>query len=142
MSWGAPAVCGCSSAPFVAGLPLLAWWLRRRASERFGTEENLAALQIGRPAGFRAARAVLRCSASCSSSWRSRGRSTGRARASCASAASTWSVVLDFSRACSREMCVGATSERAKAELTRLLGDPDGDRVGIVAFAGETMNFP
>ncbi len=32
--------------------------------------------------------------------------------------------------------------ERAKAELTRLLDELDGDRVGVVAFAGETMEFP
>jgi Ca-activated chloride channel family protein len=32
--------------------------------------------------------------------------------------------------------------ERAKAEVLRMIRELDGDRVGVVAFAGETMEFP
>ncbi len=143
MSWGAPAVLWLLlGVPFVAGLPLLAWWLRKRARERFGTAENLSALQLGKPAGFRAARAVLlvlglvlTVVALARPQYGSRTRILRKRGVDVV-------VVLDFSKSMLARDVRPSRIERAKAELTRLLGDLDGDRVGIVAFAGETMEFP
>lgn len=143
MSWGAPGVLWLLlGLPLVVGLPLLAWFLRRRARERFGTRENVAALQLGWPAGFRAARAVLLVLglvlivvALARPQYGSRTRILRKRGVDVV-------VVLDFSKSMLARDVRPSRIERAKAELTRLLGDLDGDRVGVVAFAGETMEFP
>lgn len=51
-------------------------------------------------------------------------------------------VALDFSKSMWAEDIAPSRIERAKAELSAFLGQLAGDRVGIVAFAGETMEFP
>ncbi len=143
MTWGAPSVLWLLlGLPFVAGLPLFAAFLRKRAAARFGTAENLAALQVGRPAGFRAARAVLLVlgfvllvMALARPQYGSRTRILRKRGVDVV-------VALDFSKSMLARDVRPSRIERAKAELTRLLGDLDGDRVGIVAFAGETMEFP
>jgi Ca-activated chloride channel family protein len=51
-------------------------------------------------------------------------------------------VALDFSKSMLAEDVKPNRIERAKAELMAFLSELTGDRVGIVAFAGETMEFP
>ncbi len=51
-------------------------------------------------------------------------------------------VALDFSKSMLARDVKPNRIERAKAELSRLLEELGGDRVGIVAFAGDTMQFP
>jgi Ca-activated chloride channel family protein len=51
-------------------------------------------------------------------------------------------VVLDFSKSMLAQDVRPSRIERAKAELTRFVSELGGDRIGIVAFAGETMEFP
>lgn len=51
-------------------------------------------------------------------------------------------VVLDFSKSMLAQDVRPSRVERAKAELTRFISELGGDRIGIVAFAGETMEFP
>lgn len=51
-------------------------------------------------------------------------------------------VALDFSKSMLAQDAYPSRIERAKAELERLLDRAGGDRVGLVAFAGETMSYP
>ena len=49
---------------------------------------------------------------------------------------------LDFSKSMLAKDVRPSRIERAKLELSRLFGELTGDRVGVVAFAGDTMEFP
>jgi Ca-activated chloride channel family protein len=51
-------------------------------------------------------------------------------------------VALDFSKSMFARDAYPSRSERAKAELNRLLDTLKGDRIGLVAFAGETLSYP
>jgi Ca-activated chloride channel family protein len=51
-------------------------------------------------------------------------------------------VALDFSKSMLARDAYPSRSERAKAELNRLIDSLTGDRIGLVAFAGETLSFP
>jgi Ca-activated chloride channel family protein len=51
-------------------------------------------------------------------------------------------IALDFSKSMLARDVHPSRIKRAKAELERLLSELDGDRVGLVAFAGEAMAFP
>lgn len=51
-------------------------------------------------------------------------------------------VALDFSRSMLARDIYPTRLERAKSELVRFFDDLHGDRVGLVAFAGETMSYP
>jgi Ca-activated chloride channel family protein len=51
-------------------------------------------------------------------------------------------VALDFSRSMLAKDVYPSRLERAKRELDQLLDGFAGDRVGVVAFAGETLNYP
>lgn len=51
-------------------------------------------------------------------------------------------IALDFSKSMLAQDVHPSRIRRAKAELELLLNDLDGDRVGLVAFAGDAMAFP
>lgn len=51
-------------------------------------------------------------------------------------------VALDFSKSMLARDVKPSRVDRAKAELMRFISELGGDRIGIVAFAGETMEFP
>jgi Ca-activated chloride channel family protein len=51
-------------------------------------------------------------------------------------------VALDFSKSMLARDLYPSRIERAKRELERLIDDLSGDRVGLVAFAGETLKYP
>jgi len=51
-------------------------------------------------------------------------------------------VALDFSKSMLAQDVSPNRIDRAKAELSRMLTELAGDRVGLVAFAGDTMEFP
>jgi len=51
-------------------------------------------------------------------------------------------VALDFSRSMLATDIYPSRLERSKRELGELLGTLAGDRVGVVAFAGETLTYP
>ncbi len=51
-------------------------------------------------------------------------------------------VALDFSKSMLAKDVYPSRLERAKRELERLLDHLAGDRVGLVAFAGETLGYP
>jgi Ca-activated chloride channel family protein len=51
-------------------------------------------------------------------------------------------VALDFSKSMLTRDVFPTRIERAKRELERLMDDLAGDRLGLVAFAGETLRYP
>jgi Ca-activated chloride channel family protein len=51
-------------------------------------------------------------------------------------------VALDFSRSMLAKDVYPSRLERAKRELERLMDRLGGDRIGLVAFAGETLSYP
>jgi Ca-activated chloride channel family protein len=51
-------------------------------------------------------------------------------------------VALDFSRSMLAKDVYPSRLERAKRELEQLIDSLGGDRVGLVAFAGETLSYP
>jgi Ca-activated chloride channel family protein len=51
-------------------------------------------------------------------------------------------VALDFSKSMLARDVYPTRLDRAKAELARFIDSLHGDRVGLVAFAGETMSYP
>ncbi|MEO6951272.1 MAG: VWA domain-containing protein [Polyangia bacterium] len=51
-------------------------------------------------------------------------------------------IALDLSRSMLAKDIYPSRLERAKAEVSRLLDELHGDRVGMVAFAGETLAYP
>lgn len=128
--------------PLAAGLFALAAYLRRRANERFGTAEALEGLVVGRSAGFRATRGVflvlalgLVVLALAAPQCGSRTRILRRRGIDVV-------VALDFSKSMLARDVRPSRIERAKAEVIRFVEGLEGDRVGIVAFAGETIEFP
>jgi Ca-activated chloride channel family protein len=51
-------------------------------------------------------------------------------------------VALDFSKSMLARDVYPTRLDRAKAELSRFIDSLHGDRVGLVAFAGETLSYP
>lgn len=128
--------------PLLAALPAFAWWQRRRAVRRFGDEGTVRSLVAGRSGPWRATRAVLFVSAIALTigalagpQWGSRTRVLRKRGVDVV-------IVLDFSKSMLARDVRPSRIERAKAEVIRFVEELDGDRVGIVAFAGETMEFP
>jgi Ca-activated chloride channel family protein len=128
--------------PFLAALPVLASWLRQRTTARFGKPELVQQLIVGKPGAFRAARGVffvmaiaLALFALASPQYGSRTRILRRRGIDVV-------VALDFSKSMLARDVRPSRIERAKAEVLRFIQDLEGDRVGIVAFAGETIEFP
>lgn len=133
---------------FLAAIPLLAaalfigFRLRRRAMTEFGSDASLAKLTQGRAAGLRATRAVvLMLGITCVVVALARPQYGSRTRMLRKRGIDVV-VALDFSKSMLARDVRPSRIDRAKAEVTAFLNDLDGDRVGIVAFAGETMEFP
>ena len=128
--------------PLLAALPIVAWQLRKRALSRFGSQATAAQMIAGRSAGLRATRAVilllgiaLTIVALARPQYGSRTKLLRKRGVDVV-------VVLDFSKSMLAQDVRPSRIERAKAELLRFISGLAGDRIGIVAFAGETMEFP
>lgn len=128
--------------PLVAALPLLAWWNRRRATRRFGDPETLQSLTAGRSGRWRATRAVLLVAGIALTVVTLAGPQYGSRTQILRRRGVDIVVALDFSKSMLAADVRPSRIQRAKAEITRMLSELDGDRVGIVAFAGEAMEFP
>ncbi len=128
--------------PLLVAAPIAAWRLRRRARARFGSEAMAAQMIVGRSAGLRATRAVLlvlgialTIVALARPQYGSRTKLLRKRGVDVV-------VALDFSKSMLAQDVRPSRIERAKAELTQFISELGGDRVGIVAFAGDTMEFP
>ena len=142
MSWGAPEWLWCLLAvPTLVGALLFAAYRRQKRTERFGNASTLDRLIAGDPFWWRAVRGVLLCLALtliviaiASPLYGSRTRVLRKQGIDVV-------IALDFSKSMLAEDVHPSRIRRAKAELELLLSDLDGDRVGLVAFAGETIEF-
>ncbi len=128
--------------PLFAGLAYFASVRRERATRRFGDPRVVSSLVIGDARRWRAARAVLFTLglafvlvAMAGPAYGSRTRILRRRGVDIV-------VALDFSKSMLARDVRPSRIERAKAEVLRLVDELDGDRVGVVAFAGETIEFP
>lgn len=128
--------------PVVAALPLAAWWLRRRATRRFGQDGVLGPLVAGRSGPWRATRGLLITVTFALLTLALAGPQVGSRTRILRQRGLDIVVALDFSKSMLARDVRPSRIERAKAELGRLIEELEGDRVGIVAFAGETMEFP
>jgi Ca-activated chloride channel homolog len=128
--------------PIVIGLFLLSWRMRKRATEAFGAPSTVSRIIVGRSPGLRAARAVILVLglsflivALARPQYGSQTRMLRKRGVDIV-------VVLDFSKSMLARDVKPNRIDRAKAELTEFISKLGGDRIGIVAFAGETMEFP
>lgn len=143
MTWHAPSLLWLLALVPLLGVALFVGFrLRRRAAQRFGTDAQLSRLLVGRAAGLRAARAVILLLgvaalvlAMARPQYGSRTRMLRKRGVDVV-------VALDFSKSMLARDVRPSRIERAKAEVTAFLDELGGDRVGLVAFAGETMEFP
>jgi Ca-activated chloride channel family protein len=128
--------------PIAAGLFFVAWLLRRRASAKFGDPEIARALTAGTSGPWRAARAVLWTLALLCAIVALAGPQYGTRSRILHRRGVDIVIALDFSKSMLARDVRPSRIDRAKAEIRRLIEEMDGDRVGIVAFAGEAMEFP
>ena len=143
MSWHSPDMFWFLLAvPVLIGIMAAGWRWRLRAAERFGTAQAVGRMVRGRPAGWRAARVVLfvlaigfTIAALARPLYGSRVRMLRKRGVDVV-------VVLDFSKSMLARDVKPNRIERAKAELLHFISGLGGDRIGMVAFAGETMQFP
>jgi Ca-activated chloride channel family protein len=143
VTWHAPSLLwGLLLVPLLALVLLVGFRLRRVTAQRFGSDASRTALVIGRSAGLRATRAVLILLgiAACivALARPQYGSQTRMLRKRGVDVV----IVLDFSKSMLATDVRPSRIERAKAEVTKFLDELGGDRVGMVAFAGETMEFP
>lgn len=128
--------------PLLAAALFIGFRLRRRAMARFGSEQSMQRLTQGRSSGLRAARAVvLLLGIACTLIALARPQYGSRTRMLRKRGIDVV-VALDFSKSMLARDVRPSRIDRAKAEVTAFLNELAGDRVGIVAFAGETMEFP
>ncbi len=122
----------------------LAWaaWARRKALARFGDPLLVARLRDGSPAGWRAARAVLLLVAAALLALATARPQHGSRTEVVSRRGIDVVIALDVSKSMLARDVQPSRIERAKAELVRLLEEEPGDRVGVVLFAGETMEYP
>ena len=128
--------------PVVIGLLLLRWRLRSRATKRFGDPTTVGALVAGRSGPWRAARGILWVLAFALLVIALAGPQYGSRTRWLRQRGTDVVIALDFSKSMLARDVRPSRIDRAKAELVRFLDELRGDRVGVVAFAGETMEFP
>jgi Ca-activated chloride channel family protein len=116
--------------------------LRRRALARFGSAAAIEA-QLRRPGPYlRAAKAIaLTLGVACLALAAARPQYGGRIQM-LKKRGIDLVVALDFSKSMLAQDVRPSRSERAKLELNELINLLTGDRIGLVAFAGDTMRFP
>ena len=131
-----------SVVPVLGAMMAYAAWARRRDLARFGEVRLVEGLRDGSPAGWRAVRSGLVLLAAAL-------LAVGAARPQHGSRTEVVSrrgidvvVCLDVSKSMLARDVAPSRIERAKAELERLLAEEPGDRVAVVLFAGETMEYP
>lgn len=127
--------------PLLSAAAFWGWRLRQRALLRFGTGAGPSLIR-GRAAGMRATKAVLLLMGLCAGivalarpQYGSRTRMLRKRGVDAV-------VALDMSNSMLAQDVKPNRIDRAKAELTRFISELGGDRIGLVAFAGETMEFP
>ena len=120
----------------------IAFARRRRALKRLGNPELIARMSATASVPRKVARAALLCAAlGLLALALARPQAGGRARLE-KQRGLDLVVALDFSKSMLAKDIYPSRLERAKRELERLMDRLAGDRVGLVAFAGETLTYP
>ncbi|MBN2575719.1 MAG: VWA domain-containing protein [Deltaproteobacteria bacterium] len=120
----------------------IAFVLRRRALARLGNPSLIARMAAVTSVPRKVARATMVCLAiGLVALALARPQSSGRARLE-KQRGLDLVVALDFSKSMLAKDIYPSRLERAKRELERLMDQLSGDRVGLVAFAGETLTYP
>lgn len=125
--------------PALAGLAVWVFLRRQRAVARFGTAPGMVA---GRATGLRATRAALLLGGLALVVFALAGPRYGSRTRLLRKRGVDVVVAVDFSKSMLARDVRPSRTERAKAELIRFFDELAGDRVGLVAFAGETIEFP
>ena len=129
-------------APVLVGLLVHGFRERARARDRFGLPETVDRLVIGRAPRLRATRGVLLVLGIMLLIVTWAGPQYGSRTRMLRKRGVDVVVALDFSKSMLAQDVRPSRIERARAELTSWLGTLGGDRVGIVAFAGDTIEIP
>jgi Ca-activated chloride channel family protein len=115
---------------------------RRRATEIFGNSATVKPLIAGRAQWWRTTRALIMTVGFALTIIALAGPQYGSRTQVLRKRGIDIVIALDFSKSMLARDVHPSRIKRAKAELERLLAELDGDRVGLVAFAGEAMAFP
>lgn len=121
------------------------WWnaaRRRRATQMFGRSATVDPLISGGAQWWRAVRAALLMLGMALLIIAFAGPQYGSRTRVLRKRGIDIVIALDFSKSMLAQDVHPSRIKRAKAEIERLLGELDGDRVGLVAFAGDAMAFP
>ena len=143
MSWADPQVLWLLGLVAVAVAAL--WWnagRRQRATEMFGKSATVEPLIAGRAKWWRVTRATLMVIGAALLIVAFAGPQYGSRTRVLRKRGIDIVIALDFSKSMLARDVHPSRIKRAKGELERLLSDLDGDRVGLVAFAGDAMAFP
>jgi Ca-activated chloride channel family protein len=143
MTWGdIPALWLLTAVPILVVAYALDGQRRRRLLERIGHHAMIARMIASFSPARRRWRAVLSVAAvALLALTLARPQMPGRAKLT-ESRGLDLVVALDFSKSMLARDIYPTRLERAKAELARFIDTLKGDRVGLVAFAGETMSYP
>ena len=143
MSWADPEMLWLLGLVPVAVVAL--WWnaaRRQRATEMFGKSATVEPLIAGRAKWWRVTRATLMVVGAALVVVAFAGPQYGSRTRVLRKRGIDIVIALDFSKSMLARDVHPSRIKRAKGELERLLSDLDGDRVGLVAFAGDAMAFP
>jgi Ca-activated chloride channel family protein len=126
------------------GIAGLSWSAarRKRATEMFGKSATVEPLIAGRAQWWRATRALVMTIGFALTIIALAGPQYGSRTQVLRKRGIDIVIALDFSKSMLARDVHPSRIKRAKAELERLLAELDGDRVGLVAFAGDAMAFP
>ena len=136
------ALWGLGLVPILGAWLVAVWVLRQRTYGRFGDPHTARSLLVGRSGGLRAARGTLLVIALASTIVAVAGPQYGSRTRTLRKRGVDVVVALDFSKSMLARDVRPDRITRAKAELTQFIEELQGDRVGVVAFAGETLEFP
>lgn len=128
--------------PFAGAAALASWRMRRHALRRLGNASTVGLLLAGRSGPWRAGRAVLRLLGLALVIVALAGPRFGSRTEVLRKQGIDVVFALDFSKSMLARDVRPSRIERAKAELLRLLDGFAGHRIGVVPFAGETMELP
>lgn len=128
--------------PVATAILVYGYRARTRSMASFGQPATMAALVRGRSPRLRALRGVLFVLGLGLAIVAWAGPQYGSHTRVLSKRGIDFVVALDFSKSMLAHDVKPSRIERAKHELSRLFAELTGDRVGVVAFAGDTMEFP
>jgi Ca-activated chloride channel family protein len=128
--------------PIAMAIALFAFRARRIATARFGGTETVLGLIESRSPKSRAVKAVIAIAALGLLILAAAGPQHGSRSRTLRRRGVDVVIALDFSKSMLARDVGPNRIERSKAEIRRMLAALGGDRVGIVGFAGETIEFP